>query len=78
MFAFLKRLKKIQIDNIILFSLGFVVVIIAIILQAWLQARLSVQFNLNVASITNLFYTPFIYCFISYNLLKPWIFKKRR
>ena len=76
---FLKRLKKIQVDNIILFSLGYaIVVIIAIILQAWLQARLSVQFNLNVASITNLFYTPFIYCFISYNLLKPWILKKRR
>ena len=75
---FLKRLKKIQVDNIILFSLGYaIVVIIAITLQAWLQSRLSEQFNLNVASITNLFYTPFIYCFISYNLLKPWILKKR-
>ena len=78
---FLKRLKKIQIDNIILFSLGYaIVVIIAITLQAWLQARLSVQFkDINVASVTNWkFYTPFIYCFISYNLLKPWILKKRR
>ena len=76
---FLKRLKKIQVDNIILFSLGYaIVVIIAITLRAWLQSRLSEQFNLNVASITNLFYTPFIYCFISYNLLKPWILKKRR
>ena len=57
MFAFFKEVKDLQIDNIILFSLGYaVVVIIAIILQAWLQARLSVQFNLNVASITNLFY----------------------
>ena len=76
---FLKRLKKIQVDNIILFSLGYaIVVIIAITLRAWLQSRLSEQFNLNVASIINLFYTPFIYCFISYNLLKPWILKKRR
>ena len=63
---FLKRLKKIQVDNIILFSLGYaIVVIIAITLRAWLQSRLSEQFNLNVASIINLFYTPFIYCFIS-------------
>ena len=76
---FLKRLKKIQVDKIILFSLGYtIVVIIAITLRAWLQSRLSEQFNLNVASIINLFYTPFIYCFISYNLLKPWILKKRR
>ena len=76
---FLKRLKKIQIDNMFLFSLGYaLVVIIAIILQAWLQSRLSIQFNLNVASVTTLFYTPFIYCFVSYNLLKPWILKKRK
>ena len=76
---FLKKLKKVQIDNIILFSLGYaLVVIIAITLQAWLQSRLSVQFSLNIASLTNLFYTPFIYCFVSYNLLKPWILKKRR
>ena len=79
MFVFLKRLKKIQVDNIILFSLGYaLVVIIAITLQAWLQSRLSLQFNLNIASLTNLFYTPFIYCFISYNLLKPWILKKNK
>lgn len=74
---FLKRLKKIKVDNIILFSLGYaIVLIIAITLRAWLQSKLSEQFNLNVVSITNLFYTPFIYCFISYNLLKPWILKK--
>ena len=74
---FLKRLKKIQIDNMFLFSLGYaLVVIIAIILQAWFKSRLSIQFNLNVASVTTLFYTPFIYCFVSYNLLKPWILKK--
>jgi len=74
---FLKKLKKVKIDNIILFSLGYaLVVIIAITLQAWLQSRLSLQFNLNIASLTNLFYTPFIYCFVNYNLLKPWILKK--
>ena len=74
---FLKKTKKVKIDNIILFSLGYaLVVIIAITLQAWLQSRLSLQFNLNIASLTNLFYTPFIYCFVSYNLLKPWILKK--
>ena len=74
---FLKKSKKVKIDNIILFSLGYaLVVIIAITLQAWLQSRLSLQFNLNIASLTNLFYTPFIYCFVSYNLLKPWILKK--
>ena len=78
-FLFLKKLKKIQIDNIILFSLGYaLVVIVAITLQAWLQSRLSIQFNLNIASLTNLFYTPFIYCFVSYNLLKPWILKKSK
>ena len=74
---FLKRLKKIQIDNMFLFSLGYaLVVIVAIILQAWFKSRLSIQFNLNIASVTTLFYTPFIYCFVSYNLLKPWILKK--
>ena len=76
---FLKKSKKVKIDNIILFSLGYaLVVIIAITLQAWLQSRLSLQFNLNIASLTNLFYTPFIYCFVSYNLLKPWILKKNK
>jgi len=76
---FLKRLKKIQIDNMFLFSLGYaLVVIVAIILQAWFKSRLSIQFNLNIASVTTLFYTPFIYCFVSYNLLKPWILKKNK
>ena len=76
---FLKRLKKIQIDNMFLFSLGYaLVVIIAIILQAWFKSKLSIEFNLNVASVTTLFYTPFIYCFVSYNLLKPWILKKNK
>ena len=38
---FLKRLKKIQIDNMFLFSLGYaLVVIVAIILQAWFKSRL--------------------------------------
>ena len=74
---FLKRLKKIQIDNMFLFSLGYaLVVIVAIILQAWFKSRLSIQFNLNIASVTTLFYTPFIYCFVSYNLFKPKLLKK--
>ena len=76
---FLKKLKKIQIDNTSLFFLGYaLVVIIAITLQSWLKSRLSLPFNLNIASLTNLVYTPFIYCFVSYNLLKPWLLKKSK
>jgi len=75
---FLKRLKKIQLDNIILFFLGYIlVVIIAITIHAWYGSRLFIQFNLNIASLTSFLYTPFIYSFISYNLLKSWILKKK-
>jgi len=74
---YLKKLNKIQIDNMLLFSFGYILmVIVATVLQAWLKSKLSIPFNLDMGSLTFLFYTPFIYCFISYNLFKPWILGK--
>ena len=66
----LRKYKKINLDNKILFFLGYsLFVIIQLLVHSWIRYKVSMGFEINIQLITALFYPPLILSLISYNFV---------